>query len=659
MKKIIKQIILFIIQLIEKYEYRKLTLDEDDISKKIIDSIDISDKDIKVLSHDGYHQITHIHKTQPYQIYELILESGDKLECADNHIVFCEGFVQKFVKDLTEDDFVITKYGLSKVKSVTKLDYKISMFDVTVDSDDHSYYGNNILNHNTVIAAVFILHYIIFNYDRHVAIAANKYATATEIMDKIKEMMNYLPFFMKPGVKINNISKMSFANGCRIEAQSTTKRSFIGYTIHLLYLDEFAHVEPHILDEFYENIMPTVSSMEDSKIIVTSTPNGYNKFFDLYQGAVDGKNSYHPIRVDWWQVPGRDEKWKEKMIFDCGGEDEFMRQYGNSFLSTGNTLLSPDSLAKLQKNRVKYVYKEIVEIEKNWDEEFENLKWHPDFNVEDLRDEKYVYAMSIDLSEGGGGDNSILNFFRLQVKPKELIKGIDVKSEDYKKTDFFQLVQVGRFKSNTIDLPTLAKLVNILTTKVISSDKIRIVCEYNAFGGEFLFQLQNVYGDKNNFDISTILKFKHSSEANVKKYGLKVRGDNKPVMCISLKGLIASDGIVVTDDDTVGEFEVFSKVGSSWKATRDNDDLAMSVVDLTAIFDHPYFDVMMEEVMYEKGNEEVAKLFEEKLDQKFENVYNNNDFMKDINQNLMEPYKNSITENYYNDFFENKNSLYK
>jgi len=510
----------------------------------------------------------------------------------------------------------------------------------------------------TVIAAIFILHYVIFNYDKHVAIAANKYATATEIMDKIKEMMNYLPFFMKPGVKINNISKMSFANGCRIEAQATTKRSFIGYTIHLLYLDEFAHVEPHILNEFYENIMPTVSSMEDSKIIVTSTPNGYNKFFDLYQGAVDGKNSYHPIRVDWWQVPGRDEKWKEKMIFDCGGEDEFMRQYGNSFLSTGNTLLSPDSLAKLQKNRVKYVYRELVELEKNWDEEFRNLKWHPDFNVEDLKNPKYMWAMSIDLAEGGGGDNSILNFFRLQPKPKELISKIDVKSEDYKKSDFFQLVQVGRFKSNTIDIPTLAKLVNIMTPRIINPDKIRIVCEYNAFGGEFLFQLQNAFGNNNNFDISTILKFKHSEDAKAKKYGLKVTASNKPVMCVNLKGLIADDGVVVTDDDTVGEFEVFSKVGNSWKASRDHDDLAMSVVDLTAIFDHPYFDVMMEEVMYEEGNEEIAKLFEEKIDEKFENIYDNNDYMNmnmNINMNIEMRYRNDD----FGNLFGSKTSLYK
>lgn len=475
----------------------------------------------------------------------------------------------------------------------------------------------------TVIAAIFILHNTIFNYDKNVGIAANKFQTAVEIMDKIKEMMDYLPFFMKPGVKVNNQAMMVFGNGCRIIAQATTKKSFIGYTIHTLYLDEFAHVEPHILDEFYENIMPTVSSMEDSKIIVTSTPNGYNKFFDIYQGAVDGRNSYHPIRVDWWQVPGRDDKWKEKMIQDCGGEDEFMRQYGNSFLSTGNTLLSPDSLAKLQKGRIKYKFKEIPEISKYWEDDYENLLFHPNFDVNKFRDNNNKWVISVDLSEGGGGDNSIINIFNLLLKNKDLISDMNDPDKDIKKSDYFQLNQVGRFKNNTTTLEILAKLLYILIMKVIGSDNVRVVVEYNAFGGEFMRLLQSVFGDKNEFDMSTILKFPHTNESKIKKYGLKVKNDNKPVLCINLKGYISNDNIVVTDDDTVSEFEVFSKIGNSWKASRDHDDLAMSTVDVSAVFEHPYFEVMMEDVLSLSENASFYKEYEEKLDEQYANLYDN------------------------------------
>ena len=451
----------------------------------------------------------------------------------------------------------------------------------------------------TVVAALFLLHQAIFNVDRCIGIAANKFATVVEIIDKIKEIMSYLPFFLKPGIKVNNQSMMAFDNGCKIIGSATTKRSFIGFTVSVLYLDEFAHVEPNVLDDFYENIMPTVSSMSDSKIIITSTPNGYNKYYDLYQGAIEGRNSYHPIRVDWWQIPGRDDKWREKMIEDCGGEDEFMRQYGNSFLTSGNTLLSPDSLAKLQKYRTKYKKREIIELEKRWEEEFEYLLFHPDFDVEEFRDTTKRWVISVDLAEGGGGDNSILNIFKLRLKDKDILEkyGNDTERE-IKKSDYFQLYQVGRFKDNTTTLETLARLLYILVMKVIGPDNVRVVVEYNTFGSEFMRLLQLVFNDNNDFDMSVILKFQHTSDSPKRKYGLKLKVDNKPILCMTLKGMIADDTIVVTDEDTVSEFEVFSKSGNSWKASRDHDDLVMSTVDVTAIFDHPYFDVMMEDIMY-------------------------------------------------------------
>ena len=535
-------------------------------------------------------------------------------------------------------------HGSQGYKPITLRDYQEGMLRSYTDNRFTCCMSSRQVG-KTVVAALFLLHNAIFNVDRNIGIAANKLATAVEIMDKIKEIMDYLPFYMKPGIKVYNQTMIVFENGCRIIAQATTKRSFIGFTIHTLYCDEFAHVEPHVLDEFYENIMPTVSSMDDSKIIITSTPNGYNKFFDIYQGGVDGTNSYHSIRVDWWQVPGRDDEWKEKTIADCGGEDEFMRQFGNSFLSTGNTLLSPDSLAKLQKRRTRYVRKDIPEVEKNWEEEYRDLLFHPDFDVEEFRDPNKRWVLSIDLAEGGGGDNAVLNFFNLRMKSKDMLKDLNDPEKEFKKSDYFQLVQVGRFKSNITTLPKLAKLAYIMINDVIGPDNIRVVVEYNAFGGEFMRLLQTVFDDKNDFDMSCILKFYHNTDAKARKYGLKVRPDNKPILCIALKGYIATDNIIVTDEDTVEEFEVFSKVGSTWKASRGHDDLAMSTVDVTAIYDHPYFDVMMEEIMGLEENGELLKIYESKVDEQYGNLYDNY-------QNL--PQKTTLEEDRYkyngNDF---------
>lgn len=560
----------------------------------------------------------------PAEIEELTKSANDVIYFA-NHYGYC-------------------LHGSQGYKPITLRDYQEEMLRSYTDNRFTCCMSSRQVG-KTVVAALFLLHNAIFNVDRNIGIAANKLATAVEIMDKIKEIMDYLPFYMKPGIKVYNQTMIVFENGCRIIAQATTKRSFIGFTIHTLYCDEFAHVEPHVLDEFYENIMPTVSSMDDSKIIITSTPNGYNKFFDIYQGGVDGTNSYHSIRVDWWQVPGRDDEWKEKTIADCGGEDEFMRQFGNSFLSTGNTLLSPDSLAKLQKRRTRYVRKDIPEVEKNWEEEYRDLLFHPDFDVEEFRDPNKRWVLSIDLAEGGGGDNAVLNFFNLRMKSKDMLKDLNDPEKEFKKSDYFQLVQVGRFKSNITTLPKLAKLAYIMINDVIGPDNIRVVVEYNAFGGEFMRLLQTVFDDKNDFDMSCILKFYHNTDAKARKYGLKVRPDNKPILCIALKGYIATDNIIVTDEDTVEEFEVFSKVGSTWKASRGHDDLAMSTVDVTAIYDHPYFDVMMEEIMGLEENGELLKIYELKVDEQYGNLYDNY-------QNL--PQKTTLEEDRYkyngNDF---------
>jgi hypothetical protein len=414
---------------------------------------------------------------------------------------------------------------------------------------------------------------------------------------------------------------MEFDNGCRMIAQATTKRSFIGHTIHILYLDEFAHVEPHILNEFYENIMPTVSSMEDSKIVITSTPNGYNKYYDLYQGAVDGTNTFNPIRVDWWQVPGRDDAWRDKMIQDCGGPDEFMRQFGNSFLSTGNTLLSPDSLAKLQQGRQKFVRRGLVEIEKNWDPEFDDLVFHPDFDPESFKDNNKRWILSLDLAEGSGGDYTVMNIFEVRVKDANIHKLYNDENADIKKSDFFQLYQVGRFKSNTINLETFAKLVYIVSQNIIISDNVKIVCEYNTYGSEFMRLLQMVFGDRNNFDMSCVLKYLHNNDSSVRKYGLKVKADNKSINCIACKGYVATDNMVVTDTDTVGEFEVFSKIGSTFKASREHDDLAMSTVNACTVFDHPQFNIIMEDIL--GLNQAVFDKYVEMRDDKFSNMYDN------------------------------------
>jgi hypothetical protein len=162
----------------------------------------------------------------------------------------------------------------------------------------------------TISASIFILHFILFNNDKNVMIVANKGDTATEIVDKIKSIYSLIPFFLKPGIKVWNQKSLTFDNGCRIKTSARTKTPAIGFTIDLLFLDEFAHIPANIIEPYYTAVYPVTSGIKNSKIIITSTPNGMNLFHKLLVNAErpDGdplKNNYKAMRVYWHQVDGR------------------------------------------------------------------------------------------------------------------------------------------------------------------------------------------------------------------------------------------------------------------------------------------------------------------------------------------------------------------
>lgn len=309
MRKLMLSFLYKCLNLFERYENINLDLDENDISKKILEEYEL--EGIEVKSDTGWVKASHLYKTQPYTHYKITLENGTKLECADIHVLFTSTLKEVFAKDLKKGDFLFTEEGSIEVESIEILNRKTCMFDLSIDHENHRYYTNGILSHNTINAAIYILHYITFNADKNVMIAANKGDTVVEILDKIKNIYRQLPFFLKAGITNMNQKNIIFGDtGCRIKSTARSKQPAIGFTIDFLYLDEFAHIPRNIIEPYYTAIYPTVSAVENSKIIITSTPNGPNLFQRLLSNAerVEGdpmKNAFNPMRVYWDQVPGR------------------------------------------------------------------------------------------------------------------------------------------------------------------------------------------------------------------------------------------------------------------------------------------------------------------------------------------------------------------
>jgi hypothetical protein len=449
----------------------------------------------------------------------------------------------------------------------------------------------------SITSSVILVWYLLFNHDKNAMILANVGDTAEELMDKIKAIIKGLPFFLKPGMIVNNVMSMRFDNGCRILAKTTTKTSGIGFTIHFLYMDEFAHINPNFIEAFFRSTYPTVSSSKVSRIIITSTPNGMNKFYEIYQGALTGENSFNPIRVDWWQVPGRDEAWKQKEIGNLGSEELFNQEYGNQFLSSSSLLLGSNELKKIKTNEVEYEWRDIDCLHYEESLNYEKLIWHPKFNLDNADSPGKKFVLSVDISAGIKGDYTVVNIFKVTPLPKKVIESIQEFEDE---SDFFGLVQVGVFRDNEIKLEELVKLLRGLI-KVFTLERVKLAIEMN-FKGELLYE--KLMSDDDYYD-EMFLFTKHSEAARVLKPGIKYNEKNKMKYCELLRSLIREGKILVNDKKwTIPELFTFGLNNrGTYSSQTGHDDVAMTLVNLPGLFDGYDFNQMVGDVFDELDNE--------------------------------------------------------
>lgn len=223
------------------------------------------------------------------------------VKCAEDPIYFAEKYIQ----------IVHVDHGLIPIELY---DYQREIL-------------NNVMNSRRVVAVTsrqagkttsavtVILHYILFNEHKTVALLSNKGDSAREILDRIKIAYEALPKWLQQGVVEWNKGSVEFENGCKIIAAATSSSAIRGKSISFLYIDESAFVENW--DEFFASVFPTISSGDTTKILLTSTPNGLNHFYKTCKGAQETGNDwngYEYINVSWERVPGRDEKWKNEML---------------------------------------------------------------------------------------------------------------------------------------------------------------------------------------------------------------------------------------------------------------------------------------------------------------------------------------------------------
>ena len=378
----------------------------------------------------------------------------------------------------------------------------------------------------SISVCAYLLWYVLFNPEKTIAILANKGDTAREMLARIYLMLENIPFFLQPGCKVLNRGSVEFSNNSKIVARATSNSSIRGLSVNLLYLDEFAFVER--ANEFYTSTYPVVSSAKESKVIITSTANGLgNTFYKIWEGAVQGTNSYKPFRVDWNDVPGRDEKWKEETINNTS-QLQFDQEFGNTFFGTGHTLINADTLMSLRASRP-------VEVLENGA-----------LLIYEKTQTKHNYVITVDVSKGRGQDYSTLSVF-------------DISTEPFK--------QVATYRDNHIS-PLLYP--NIIYKIAKSYNNAFVVIENNDQGSMVCNGLYNELEYENVYLTSLV---KHDG------IGVEMTRRVKRIGCTAIKELLENRKLDLVDENTILEASTFIEHGSSWAASDGNhDDLMMNCV---------------------------------------------------------------------------------
>ena len=370
----------------------------------------------------------------------------------------------------------------------------------------------------------YLLWYACFHPEKTIAVLANKGATAREMLARITLMLENLPFFLQPGTKALNKGSIEFSNNSKIVAAATSGSSIRGLSINLLFLDEFAFIENDA--QFYTSTYPVVSSGKDTKIIITSTANGIgNVYHKIWEGATQGTNEFKPFRVDWWDVPGRDEEWKRQTIANTSAL-QFEQEFGNTFHGRGNTLIDASTLLA-QKAVDPMYFKENI-----------NIYSQPEFGNE--------YVMCVDVSKGRNQDYSTFNI-------------IDVSQQPFQ--------QVCTFRDNTLSpmlFPDIiykyAKTYNDAYVIVESNDQGGVVCN----GLYYDLEYENMFVES-------------SVKANA--LGATMTKRVKRIGCSTIKDLIEQKKLIIHDAETIVEMSTFVSRGTSYQASGGNhDDLMMNLV---------------------------------------------------------------------------------
>ena len=489
---------------------------------------------------------------EPWMVQEL-------LKCQSDPIYF----IEKFCKIISLDHGLIPfkLYECQKEKVLTILNNrKVILMEGRQQG-------------KTITSAACILHYTLFNESKTVAILANKSAAAREVLSRYQLMYENLPLWMQQGVKTWNKGDVELENGSKVFTSATSTSGIRGKSVNWLYIDEAAIIPNNVAEEFFTSTYPTIMAGETTKVLLSSTPLGYNHFWKFWNDAEQKLNDFVPLFIPYNRIPGRDEKWaaEQKAIL---GEIKFNQEVLCTFLGSSHTLISAEVIGRMSPKRPVFSNGEGL-----------------DYLEQPEKD--HVYWITVDTSRGVGGDYSAFTV-------------IDISSFPYK--------MVAKYRNNKIS-PLLYP--SVIYRVANDFNKAHILLETNDIGQ----QVADILYQEMEYDHIVMVgsdsktgQYLSSGFRTGSALGVKTSRAVKRIGCSSIKTLIENNKLLVHDADTIAEISTFVEVRETHKADEGyHDDLVMTLVLFGWAFHDPYFATLTNISQRHSIFEDQIKQIEEEL----------------------------------------------
>lgn len=310
------------------------------------------------------------------------------------------------------------------------------------------------------------------------------------------------------------------------------------YCRQCLFLDEYAFVPNEIAEDFYSAVYPTITRNPKAKIIICSTPNGLNHFYDIYKGAVSNQNNYRPVKVNWWEVEGQDEAWKKRIIRDLG-VIRFNQEYGNKFLGSSVTLVDSDILERINPTEpIMTKYGDLMKI------------------FEQPMTGKHHYICSIDTAGGVGSDYSVIQVIKVM--------------------GYNNIEQVATYACNTIKPFDFAEVCIAVSEYYLNS---YMMIENNEMGGEVA---NRIWFD---YECDRVL--------NTDPKGIGTRSTRKTKLIANMltKRYLEEGWLKIHNYETIRQFSLYEEITPNvFKGPRtDNDDHVTSILWAIYYLQTPFY----------------------------------------------------------------------